>query len=135
VFRVPYSRGAPFLRNELYDMNVSILPSGTANGTFFISVVNPLQTQVASSSVTIMVWYRACENMQFRLPRSVLLNRFQTTPATNPFEVAVKYQGALGDGSDEAETEELLEFGNSGEYPADGMNFPGNGFSSVRALL
>lgn len=73
--------------------------------------------------------------MQFRLPRTVLLNRFQATPATNAFELAVNYQGALGDESDDAEMEEVVEFGNSGEYPADGMNFPGNGFSSVRALL
>jgi len=42
VFRIPFSRAAPFLRNELYDMNVTILPSGASNGTFFISVVNPL---------------------------------------------------------------------------------------------
>lgn len=43
VMRIPFARMEPYLRNLIYDMNVGILPSGAANGTFFINVVNPLQ--------------------------------------------------------------------------------------------
>jgi len=116
-------------------MNVAILPSGVSNGTFFISVVNPLQTQVASSAVSIVVWYRCCENMEFRLPRTALLNRFETTPSTNPFEVSFTYQGVLGEDASDAKEMETIVFGDSGSYSTDGFNFPGNGFSSVRALM
>jgi len=43
VMRIPFARMEPYLQNYIYDMNVPILPSGAANGTFFINVVNPLQ--------------------------------------------------------------------------------------------
>lgn len=42
VMRIPFARMEPFLQNLIYDMNVGVLPSGAANGTFFINVVNPL---------------------------------------------------------------------------------------------
>jgi len=43
IMRIPFSRSAPFKKNSLYDMSSTILPTGTANGTFFLVIVNPLQ--------------------------------------------------------------------------------------------
>jgi len=73
--------------------------------------------------------------MQFRLPRTALLNRFEATPSTNPFEVAVLYQGALGDDAEDKEEDTVTEFGNTSSYPGDEINLPGNGFASVRGLM
>lgn len=87
--RIPFARMEPYLRNLIYDMNVAILPSGSSNGTFFINVVNPLQGQTASPTIDVAVWIRGCENMDFRVPRDVVTNRFLTTPATTAFNATV----------------------------------------------
>lgn len=78
-----------------------------------------------------MVWYRCAENMDFREPRESINNVFLATPATFPME-SVRLQG-LGD-MDEVD-EEVIEFGNSGPYAPDMVNFPGTGVRSVRALM
>lgn len=87
---------------------------------------------MASQVVTVYVWYRCCENMQFRVPRQQLLNRFVATPLTAPLETIIQYQG-LGD-EDTPEEDEIV-FGDTGAYDADALNFPGMGVGSVRALM
>lgn len=62
-----------------------------------------------------------------------MVNRFLTTPTTNMFRVSVALQG-LGD-EEKVVEEEFSVGGSSGEYPADEVLFPGNGFRSVRGLM
>lgn len=131
VFRVPFARAAPYLPNVPYAMSTSIRPVGAANGTFFLRVVNPIQAQVSAQQVYVLVWYRCAENMDFREPRESINNVFLATPAVFPME-SVRLQG-LGD-ADEVD-EEIIEFGNSGPYAPDMVNFPGTGVRSVRALM
>jgi len=71
--------------------------------------------------------------MDFRVPRDLMVNRFLTTPTTNMFRVSVALQG-LGD-EEKVVEEEFSVGGSSGEYPADEVLFPGNGFRSVRGLM
>lgn len=87
--RVPYMRMAPYLRNLVYDMGATIIPSGAANGTFFIRVVNPLAAPSTTSPVGITVWYRGCENMDFRQPRVSLTNYIPATATNILFRAAI----------------------------------------------
>lgn len=131
IIRVPYARAEPYMANLPYSMATAVIPSGAANGTFFLRVVNPLQTQVSGQSVTVLVWYRCAENMDFRVPRESINNLLLAVPAVSPM-TDVRLQG-LGDA--DVVDEEVVVFGSSGDYAPDMVNFPGTGVRSVRALM
>jgi hypothetical protein len=71
--------------------------------------------------------------MDFRVPRDLITNRFLTAAPTQTFRVSVALQG-LGD-EEKVVEEEFSIGGSSGEFPADDVLFPGNGFRSVRGLM
>lgn len=134
IFRVPYAQEEYYSRNFITPKAPAIVPAGAWNGNIFVRVVNPLQTQNAGTTVRVLLWYRCAENMDFRMPRSVIINYFNvdSTNPVVPFDFVGTYQG-LGDES--PEEEEFISFGDSGATAIDAITYPGLGVRSVRALM
>lgn len=78
-FRVPYQQALPFLLNRsVFDppsWDVSPLPAfimnpAHANGTLTVRVLTALTAPIASSEVTVQVFVRGAENLEFANPTS-----------------------------------------------------------------
>nr|ULF50558.1 MAG: hypothetical protein 2 [Marnaviridae sp.] len=77
--RVPYSQATTFLQSlpstGLVTMTGSSVPTSTnANGYITMRVVNPLSGPLATASISVLVFVRAADNIEFAVPT----NRQQT---------------------------------------------------------
>lgn len=135
-FRVGYAREVPYLEiNPVVDGVTTIVPLGACNGRLFFSVVNPLTSQNAASSVNVLVFARAGKNMDFVLPRGTLpMYNSTLLEYTNIYGAnTITYQGASGD--EETGVDPMVDLvPSSGEYASDMILF-GEKCRSVRALL
>jgi hypothetical protein len=132
-FTVGYARDKPFLLNWLLPSSTTIVPQGTTNGQLAFRVVNPLQSQNSTASVTITILARAASNMEFAVPRNVINVTTTSGQSMIPLDSAISYQGATGDEDDHsADVVELVP--SSGAYPSDELLF-GEKIESVRPLL
>lgn len=135
VFRVGYARPNPYSDVELTNSN----PLGPAskfsrNGRLFFRVVNPLVAQTDTAGTSILVFARACANMDFAVPTETV---HTTVPGFEdlPLRYSIKFEGggALGDGdSNDPEFVELVP--SCGSLPSEGLFF-GERILSIRALL
>lgn len=130
TFTVGFARHRPFVMNWLM-LPGTIQNSDYTNGRLIMRVINPLQSQDATSPVIGTVFARAKSNMQFAVPRNqaVIPIEFPTSISLNNF----RYQGADGD-DDNHESATVVLVQESGDYPSDQMLF-GERIDSVRALL
>jgi hypothetical protein len=75
--RVPYSQATTFLQTNGSTTNYNFVggalaPSaGYANGTLTMRVVNPLSGPQATSSIVVLVFARAAENIEYAYPNAV----------------------------------------------------------------
>lgn len=103
-----------------------------ANGTIAFRVINPLMSQNQAADVDVIVFARACPNMEFSVPRSTV-RQPDISHIQWPIVTSTKLQGATGD-------EEGEEFAKhavvpaSGIYPTSEMCF-GERIGSCRALM
>lgn len=132
-FTIGYARDLPFLKNWIIPTVTAIVPVGTTNGQFVLRVVNPLQSQNSTASVTITVFARAKANMEFAVPRTVINVTTTGGQQLVPLNDSIQYQGASGDeDAHEAQVQALVA--DSADYPADEILF-GEKIESVRPLL
>lgn len=103
------------------------------NGQVSIIVVNPLRAPVDSSVTNIRIYARACDNMQFGLPKSYEpWEDGEELPILQDIDYAWLLQGAVGDGSREEIIMDLVP--PSKPYPACEILW-GEDVKSVRALM
>nr|ULG00063.1 MAG: putative structural protein [Locarnavirus sp.] len=81
--RVPYSQDVTFLptylNNGNFTMNGSSLTLDTySNGIITMRVVNPLSGPLATSSVAVLVFARAADNIEYAVPHNPLANNAST---------------------------------------------------------
>lgn len=138
TFGIGYARERPFLERSVINEDFTIINQGAANGTLCFRVVNPLVSQSTTATVDILVFHRACANMQFAVPTSAMSYADIAVPANPPktsdMLSAFKLQGgALGD-EDNHEFVHHQLVSESGDYPADDVLF-GERISSVRSLM
>jgi len=137
MFSVGYARDQPYLRRVVMgtgDFTFVIAPQGYTNGQLVLRVVNPLQSQNPADSVTVFVFARGGQNMDFQMPADSISVVNRTGLIDMPMQTAsFLYQGADGD-EDGDEPEMMTLVPTSGEYPAEEINF-GETIRSVRPLL
>ena len=137
-FRIGFARANPYAK--VVPLVSSQLASGAAldtvcNGFFSLRVVNPLQSQVSSATVSLIISVR-WENVDFRELPTVLETPAFGSPATvrtNPFMTYLSLQG-MGD-ADIAAQDVIDLVPATLPFPGDGLCFPGLGVSSCRAMV
>jgi len=133
IVRVGYAQDAPYLDNYIIPSAVTILPTAGTNGRLVFLVVNPLQSQNSAVSVDVLVFGRACSNMDFQVLDGTIATYDSTGLKVVDLQTpCVQYQGAQGDETEEQEIIDLVP--PSGEYPAVEINF-GEKVNSARTML
>jgi len=108
-FTVGYQSHHTVLRNEVLSGNLFArsVPFGGAlstelyNGIFYVKVNTPLTAMAGPTSTTCFIFARACEDMEFSVPRETISSFVGDSGDDQmTFRESFAYQMALGDGHD-----------------------------------
>lgn len=132
TFIVGYARDKPFVENRIM-LDGTVQNYDFTNGRLVLRVVNPLQSQSATASVTGVVLVRGCNDLEYAVPRADYWFPTPGAPTIAPFSQSLVYQGASGD-EDLSEPEPHVLVPLPAAYPSDQILF-GERIGSVRMLL
>jgi len=134
LFSVGFAREIPFCKNAVITDDTTIVPYvDSCNGSFTVTVVNPLTAQTTTANTTMYLYCRA-KQMEFAVPRMFIRALdAEGDPSNFSLWSQVVLEGAIGD--DDNLTEEVLSLVPDGvSYPSAEILF-GESFQSVRALM
>ncbi len=93
-FVIPYTQSTAYLTcfnyaasNNYTNGSMPVPDNDYVNGTFGVKVLNRQTSPVASSDIRILVFVRACDNMEFAVPRNIPNTLSILEPQASKFDV------------------------------------------------